>query len=59
MKTILNMATLSRNIYACASSYTKNTQFLADLPGASERLTFHKADLLVQGSFDEVIKGFS
>ncbi|TFJ87079.1 hypothetical protein NSK_001413 [Nannochloropsis salina CCMP1776] len=32
-------------------------KFLSDLPGASERLTFHKADLLAPGSFDEVCAG--
>jgi len=35
----------------------KKLAFLRALPGAEDRLTFHKADLLVPGSFDEVIKG--
>jgi hypothetical protein len=32
-------------------------QFLKELPGASERLHFFKADLLVPGAFDEVMRG--
>ncbi|CAM6086484.1 unnamed protein product [Calypogeia fissa] len=31
--------------------------FLLDLPGAKERLTLYKADLLATGSFDEVVDG--
>lgn len=27
------------------------------LPGAKERLTLHKADLLAKGSFDSVVEG--
>lgn len=38
-------------------SNEKKLAFLRALPGAGERLTFHKADLLVPGSFDEVVKG--
>jgi len=39
------------------STQLRIKQFLADLPGAADRLTFHKADLLTKGSFDEVIAG--
>lgn len=41
-----------------SSSCTHATlQYLTNLPGATERLTFHKADLLVQGAFDDVVNG--
>jgi hypothetical protein len=38
-------------------SFVFDTQFLRDLPGASDRLKFYKADLLVPGSFDAAING--
>lgn len=38
-------------------SNAKKLAFLKALPGAEGRLSFHKADLLVPGSFDEVIQG--
>lgn len=38
-------------------SNAKKLAFLRALPGAAERLTFHKADLLAPGSFDEVVQG--
>jgi hypothetical protein len=31
--------------------------FLLALPGAKERLTLYKADLLEEGSFDAVVEG--
>ncbi|CAM6103756.1 unnamed protein product [Calypogeia fissa] len=36
---------------------TSKVGFLLALPGAKERLTLHKADLLEEGSFDSVVDG--
>lgn len=41
----------------CPTDDISKVGFLLALPGAKERLTLHKADLLTAGSFDTVVKG--
>lgn len=45
--------TVKATVRGDASKYP----YLTDLPGAQERLSFHQADLLADGAYDEVVQG--
>jgi bifunctional dihydroflavonol 4-reductase/flavanone 4-reductase len=48
---------VSCRVVSCPPANVEKTKPLLDLPGATERLSLWKADLAVEGSFDDAIRG--